>query len=221
MKKKLFLLIGLLCMTTFGCFSQNMVKVDYKQMKDFVKNHSSDFNALLNRYEANDTLLTVNDLAHIYFGYSFTKFYLGSFDDFTPFTEFIEQGKYEEGYQWGIEHLKKNPVSLRLLYEMYGLAGELGKSPEETNSYIIKYFQLLDMISQTGDGQSKETAYKVICINDEYHILQIYWKIEKLHTQSLIEHYDVMEFDPIKNYKGDKMYFDISRSLDSMKELFK
>ena len=57
---------------------------------------------------------------------------------------------------------------------MYGLAGLLEKDIQEIKHYSKRYAALLTMISLTGDGTSEETAFKVICVNDEYqlHVIQ-------------------------------------------------
>ncbi len=56
-------------------------------------------------------------------------------DDFQDFRKLIKEEKYEDAYNIGKELLKKNPVSLQLLYNMYGIAGLLQKDIREIKHY--------------------------------------------------------------------------------------
>ena len=149
----------------------------------------------MQRFEENDTLLTRQDHAMLYYGYSFTPAYKGSMDDFQDFRKLIKEEKYEDAYNIGKELLKKNPVSLQLLYNMYGIAGLLQKDIREIKHYSKRYAALLTMIALTGDGTSEETAFKVICVNDEYQLLNMLFKMENMKGQSLVNKCDLIEFD--------------------------
>ncbi|WP_234118115.1 DUF4919 domain-containing protein [Bacteroides thetaiotaomicron] len=149
------------------CSAQEILKVDYPAIKEYVTSHNTEFQKLMQRFEENDTLLTRQDHAMLYYGYSFTPAYKGSMDDFQDFRKLIKEEKYEDAYNIGKELLKKNPVSLQLLYNMYGIAGLLQKDIREIKHYSKRYAALLTMIALTGDGTSEETAFKVICVNDE------------------------------------------------------
>ena len=99
---------------------------------------------------------------------------------------------------------------------MYGIAGLLQKDIREIKHYSKRYAALLTMIALTGDGTSEETAFKVICVNDEYQLLNMLFKMENMKGQSLVNKCDLIEFDKCQYYEGNQMYFDISRSLDYM-----
>ena len=103
---------------------------------------------------------------------------------------------------------------------MYGIAGLLQKDIREIKHYSKRYAALLTMIALTGDGTSEETAFKVTCVNDEYQLLNMLFKMENMKGQSLVNKCDLIEFDKCQYYEGNQMYFDISRSLDYMSELF-
>ena len=180
--------------------------MDYPAIKEYVTSHNTEFQKLMQRFEENDTLLTRQDHAMLYYGYSFTPAYKGSMDDFQDFRKLIKE--------------EKNPVSLQLLYNMYGIAGLLQKDIREIKHYSKRYAALLTMIALTGDGTSEETAFKVICVNDEYQLLNMLFKMENMKGQSLVNKCDLIEFDKCQYYEGNQMYFDISRSLDYMSELF-
>ena len=80
---------------------------------------------------------------------------------------------------------------------------------------------LLSAVTSTGDGSSKESAYHVINVSDEYGILEIFGFSPTM--QSLVEDkgqsYDVMELE--KNRYGLKsMYFNITVSMQAMNKMF-
>ena len=220
MKKLITLFFISILSLQMYCSAQEILNVDYSAIKEYVTDHSTEFQKLMQRFEENDSLLTRQDYAMIYYGYSFTPAYKGSMDNFQDLRKLIKEQKYEDAYNTGKELLKKNPVSLQLLYNMYGLAGLLEKDIQEIKHYSKRYAALLTMISLTGDGTSEETAFKVICVNDEYQLLNMLFRMENMKSQSLVNKCDLIEFDKCQHYEGNQMYFDISRSLDYTSKLF-
>lgn len=213
----LFFLIGIhICL-----FAQDKLNIDYLEIQKYVTGQRSDFDALMQRYEANDSLLTEEEYALVYFGYSFTSSYCGSYDDFDEMGVLIENQQLEKAYLLGKTYLKKNPVSMNMLSTMFILANKLNKDKAEIKGYVYKYSNLGDMILSTGNGKSEETAYKVICINDEYQILNVFLKIDNIRSQTLVNDCDLMEFDSSKLYEGTQIYFNISRSLDYLESIYK
>ena len=217
MRSILFLLS--FCITVC-VYAQEVIRIDYPTIKETITKDSTYYTNLLQRFESNDSLLTPNDYAMIYYGYSFQPSYKGSLDPTkTALNELINNRKYEDAYNLGKSSLKDNPVSLNTLYNMYYLCQALNKPEEETQSYLAKYTGLLYTISLSGDGHSEETAFKVICINDEYQLMYNYFGVEDIKGQSLINDCDVIEFKSSQHFKGKEMYFDISRSLLRMQEM--
>lgn len=217
-------LIGILSLQVY-CNAQEELNIDYSVIKEYVTAHSSEFQDLILRFEKNDTLLTQEDRAMIYYGYSFTPEYNGSIDNMMPdcilFRKLAKEEKHEDAYEIGKGILKRNPVSLDMLLDMYSLADMLNKDTVEISNYADRYASLLTMIAITGDGKTEETAFKVICINDEYQLLNILFRVENIKSQSLINQCDMFEFENSQYYNGTQMYFDISRSLDQMSNKLK
>ena len=225
MKKRLVVfLIGIFSLCSY-CYSQERLTIDYPTIKEYVTNQHEEFQKLMQRFEMNDSLLTRKELAIIYYGYSFTPDYTASMfnlnDDFIKVRQLAKEGKNEEAYEIGTQLLKKNPVSLALLHKMGTLAYALQKETQEIKNYSRKYATLTTMIAFTGDGHTEETAFKVICVDDEYQLLHMLFRMEHMKSQSLVNKCDLIEFERCKYYPGTQMYFDISRSLDYMSELFK
>lgn len=223
MKKLIiFLILGIFGMQSYCSAQQVRLNIDYPTIKEFVTSHHEDYQNLVQRFEKNDSLLTRDDYAMIYFGYSFTPDYTGSMFDMTnefqKFRELGKEGKYKKALKEGEKLLKKNPVSLELLFRMGMFANESKEDIQTIKSYSKRYAALLTMIAFTGDGKTEESAFKVICVNDEYQLLNMLFVMENMKSQSLINKCDLIEFEKCKYYRGTKMYFDISRSLEKMSE---
>lgn len=192
------------------------LNIDYFAIKEYVTTHDYDFQNLIQRFEKNDTLLTQEELAMIYYGYSFTSAYteISVIDDYCQFQK-LEEAKDEKAYELGKSILKRNPVSLKTLLKMYLVADILEKDDAEIRSYAQRYYSLLGMIAATGDGKTEKTAFKVIDVDDEYHILYKQFEVENIKKQSFIKlQYDVFDFEQSLCYNGTRMYFDISRPLE-------
>ena len=69
--KRTLLLINLLLLSVC-VFPQENIEVNYATIKKYVENQSDDYQQLIERFEANDSLLSLNDYALIYYGHSFT-----------------------------------------------------------------------------------------------------------------------------------------------------
>lgn len=90
MKKATFILLFLIGTHVF-LFAQKKLDMDYTEIKKYVTEQRSGFDALLQRYESNDSLLTEKEYATIYYGYSFTTSYNSSMDDFSDIDALIKK----------------------------------------------------------------------------------------------------------------------------------
>jgi hypothetical protein len=96
-----------------------------------------------------------------------------------------------------------------------------GPESEKTIGAHNQVVMLLSAVTSTGDGSSKERAFHVISVADEYGILEIFGL--SLTMQSLVEDkgqsYDVMELKENK-YGLKSMYFNITASMEAMNKNF-
>ena len=96
-----------------------------------------------------------------------------------------------------------------------------GPESEKTIDAYNQVVMLLSAVTSTGDGSSKEKAFHVICVTDEYGIMDLFGL--SLKMQSLVEDkgqaYDVMELEENK-YGLATMYFNITVSLEAMNKIF-
>jgi len=96
-----------------------------------------------------------------------------------------------------------------------------GPESEKTFDAYNQVVMLFSAVTSTGDGCSKETAFHVISVTDEYGIMDIIGLSPKM--QSLVEHkghsFDVMELQE-NEYGLESMYFNITASMKAMDKLF-
>lgn len=184
------------------------LNVSYEEIEDFVKNHTADYQDLLNRFLQKPGSLTVEECVKLYYGFAFTKSFDVQHLSFVtePFTLF-NQGKTQDAYDACMKELQKAPVSLSLLYLMARIAFELGKK-EDSKYYSIRFLQLYSAVLASGNGFSKETALKVICIPDEYAIFRDMMGMKCIKQDFVDKRYDRMTLD--RGNKGESviLWFD-------------
>lgn len=197
-------------------FANAQSKLDYKTIKDIIDNEKAYYNDILNIYLNDDPYIRVDDYALVYYGQSFLPSYNGGTDDNeVTLKNHAAQGKLMEQYETAKKILEYNPVSLNALFYAWRASDELIKPEEETNSYLKKYLGILDMITTIGDGKNTDTPFRVICPDDQDHIL--YGKLDvetvvsrSLDTQSLC---NIITIVPTDKFPSRSVYIDVSRYL--------
>ncbi len=78
---------------------------------------------------------------------------------------------------------------------------------------------LIDSILSTGDGESVDTAYKVLSPNDEFAVLN-YYEYEVLDEDTVDDGYVVYDWVEVSTKEGDEktVYFDVTEPADKMME---
>lgn len=213
MKKILTGIVLFYLFNTFAAFSQNeFMQVDYAQMEQFVKNERTEYDLLLTRFEQGDPTLSKEEVAQIYYGFPFTEEYI-SFPFYTKIDKAYVKNDFVAAFPLIKQELKKNPVSLSLLIKAITCCLAL-KDPELQSfrdNASLRYQQIIQAILATGNGSSKDTAYKVICVSDEYEIIFKPLQVESIQQQATLENkYDVFKVK-LPNGKT-KLFFDISIS---------
>ena len=199
---------------------------DYKQIKKEINSKGSEFYypELLKRFEAADMTLSLEQLRHFYYGtatrpdynpYKMTKYdaLREALAKDTP-----EKEDWEKAAQEIDKELETDPTNIRFhLYKQIVYSNLYGPESEKTINAHNQVVMLLSAVSSTGDGSSKEKAFHVISVADEYGIMEIFGL--SLAMQSLVEDkgqsYDVMELKENK-YGLKSMYFNITASMEAM-----
>ena len=140
--------------------------------------------------------------------------------------ELFGQKKYDDVLEKLAPALEKDPYSVKLLPVKMAALLQLGKT-NETVAVREAYFGILHSIFITGDGQSHETAMRVISIDEEYAILQLTGlrPLGQALTTKDGHSYDVLTVRTPKGYEEDKtfdLYFNVDPLYkDSFLSLFK
>lgn len=222
------LLIPLLLLSHAVAFSQDWKseKPNYKKIERAISDDQSKFYypALLARYTAGDSSLSLEEKRHLYYGYTFQPAYspYGRSDYEDSLRVVLNKDSVFEKDQAMILRftdslLKFNPFDLRAInYKLYSHE-KLGHR-SEFNRNLTKMKIIVDAIMSSGDGTSKAKAFYVINTAHEYDLINILG-LQFGGRQSLIEHYDYLTL--AKNQKGiEGLYFDVSPCLNQMEKMF-
>ena len=233
------IIIGLLTITFFPfLYGQKISNVDFDEIKFEIQNSQSNYYypLLIERFLDFDTSFTETEFRYIYYGSIYSDYYspYRTSDNEKRFIEKFNQKKFEEAITYGNEVLKENPVNLRFLFRMFICYQEL-HDITTAYQYASMYYPLLNVILHSGDGRSKQTAFVVVSVSDEYVILnelELTWT-----TQALSGRTDIFtvkrkgEVEPIiiekkgkKSKRGqtnsESIYFDVSKPMETLQRLF-
>ena len=225
---KLFLLI-LLWLPAKNLTAQDQVfeKPDYKKIKKVIAKKNSPFYypVLLEKFNAADTSISIEELRHLYYGFIYDKNYspYGTVSEYTDSLEIL-QSKSNPDFDdlrkiiaYGDSILAKNPFDLRAIDgQMY--AFEKLQEPEELNDKIIQLQMIITCIMSSGTGMSEDTPFYVISVSHEYLILAAFNL--SIKSQSLLKgniDYLKVQKNPDK-IKG--LYFDVSAAMNYLSNIF-
>ena len=202
-------------------FSQPVTKPpDYKKIQEAIFNTASNYYypKLFERYVKNDTTLSEEDYWYLYFGYTYHK-------DYKPFgfSKLIDTiQKYIAIEKPTIKELdliiryakmieEEYPFSLRVQnYLGYAYSKKGDKSSASKISF--KTNKLLVTMLRSGDGKTKETAWHIISIDNEYDIMMAL-NVQYGGKQELVDNiYDHIKLAP-NRYNVPEIYFNVGRML--------
>ncbi len=210
-------LILVICMAAVPAVAQETLRVDYKEIEKMVAENHGYYDSLLGRFEQADTTLTLQELSLVYYGFSFLEGY-SSFVFDREMSDAFSKGEFAEAETMAAKILEKNPVYLRANYIV--ACSKYEQNDLEWEKYLWRFGQLCLVITFSGDGESSTTAYKVICVADEYEILYKMLEVKDIAGQALTR--DQCDAMSVVTKDGDKatIYFDVSRSLASLEKMF-
>ena len=219
------LILFLFCATS--PYSQRVGKIDFYKIKKNINNPESNYYypSLLDRIWANDTTLSHNEYKHLYYGNVFQSYYhpYGASFIKKDFNEIYSEGNPLKSIEKGMDVLSENPVDIEVTLKILLSYLELGER-EMARVFAKKYYGFLDVIYASGDGESLETAYVVISVDDEYRVVGDLGLSVK--QQTLIDDCDLLVFNRKgqPKYNGKKikqLYFNVRLPLLSLSSSFK
>jgi hypothetical protein len=224
--------VFLLCILSFTVHGQKrFVKPNYEEIKKEIASDKSPFYypALLKRYQADDSTLSLADYKHLYYGFFFNEKYssFGNIDASLDKEIKAIAGKRKLSnkdraalvklYQKKLE--AGNPFDLRALTTIYSFYSIL-KDEQNKRIYDIKLDGIINAIMSTGDGKTEETAMHILSVTDEYSMVSILGYETTGHqtlTEKTCDHLALQ-----KNNDGiTGLYFDVNQIFAGYQEMFK
>ena len=167
----------------------------------------SNYQKLLERFQAQDTTLTIRDVQAVYYGSAF-------YGNPSPIgvnwnrIDAIYNAIGNDGVIVYVDSLlSESPLNLGALRLRY-IAAANANDTITTEKYFWQYDRLLDAIYATGDAMGEKTALHVVCVNDEYTIMYYVMKVEfkqQALTSSMCDKMDIITRDGYEL----SIYFDV------------
>jgi hypothetical protein len=204
----LFLVMNLISRNSISGQSK-YPRVDFREIKKNIKSKKKTtyYPLLCNRYKNNDSSLTIDDYKHLYYGTYFQKkfswrtehrgneiFRLMKKDDLTKAAIYCDS------------MLNILPISIQLIRLKIDILSKQNVDKNEIDPYKLKLKMLLTAIGLSGNGRSKETAFLVLYIADEYEYLYNVIGMKKIQTQFYEMPFDYLCFKKIDDNQ-DCLYF--------------
>lgn len=207
--------------------AQNIGSINFTKIRHQIEDSLSEYYypRLLERIWADDTTLEIRHYKRLYYGNVFQDYYhpYGASDAKKMFTEIYRDRNYKDAISKGKQVLRENPVDIEVTLKMIYAYLELGDTAS-AKIYGHKYFGFLDVIYASGDGQTAQTAFVVISVDDEYRIVGDLGLNVK--QQMLVNDCDLLFFEKkgqrkIRPTKIKQLYFNVQMPLMSLSGTFK
>jgi hypothetical protein len=225
--KSIYIIFFALLFSLPGITQENKTqKPNYKKIKKAITKESSNLNyeSLMARFIEGDSTMSLKEKRHLYYGYRYDSNY-SPYGGILPdsLRSLMRKKKHSDVELLQIiafsdTALNDNPFNLDVMsYQLYAY-GELGFKSQYSRKYT-QIWTIIDALLSSGNGKSQKTAFYVLFISHEYVLLTVL-DYQFGGQQSLVDHYDVLKL--AKNKDGlEKLYFDVSPSLESMTGMFK
>ena len=157
-----------------------LLRPDHAAIREFAK--TEDFQKLVARFEACDTTLTRENFATLYYGSAYGKDYNLVSSNSDDIRELAKEGKEQEAAEALQAKLKEYPVSLFVILSLFNMT----EDDDIARACVWKANAILGTIDFSGHG-SLESPLHVICVNDEYTVLEQVFGMGDFVSQGLIE----------------------------------
>ena len=167
-----------------------------------------------------DSTLTEEEVKVIYYGQCFQDKYNPYGTDsknFDKFKEYFQKSNYEKALPFVLNMLEKDPMDLKMTYYAIICYHYIEDSANKAIMQV-RYENLLLSLFRSGDGKTRETAFVVMRISDEYEAMRN-MGVENT-SQALSGDCDVMTLKK-NDYGLERLYFNIAKPFESMSKMFR
>ena len=226
---KKLLIVCLMTLISLMSYSQNYTP-NFKKIKKAVNKKKSElyYPKLLERFEAVDTTMTMEQLQHFYYGAATRSDYNPyKYDDKSELIKIFQQ-EIKETKDWQkaaniVEaKLKDDPTSFRYHIYKHMIFEQLyGEDSQQANDALMQLIMLSLAVTSTGDGLSERTAFYVISVADEYGILDLLGlqSVGQSLIQKYGQSYDCLELAE-NQYGLDALYFNVTVCMKQLHKTF-
>ncbi len=198
--------------------AQKISKIDFTVIFEAVKAPKSRYHypKLFERYKRNDTTLSKVDYKYLYYGQPVMAGYQPYVKNTKKkeLTTAIQQNDYNKAIALSKEILAVKPFDLNTVFGMVAAYSQM-KNDREARLWEYKFRQLADVVFDSGDGLTKETAYVVTDSGDEFIVTGILGL--DVVKQSVVDNkYDLLEIGQPNDYNIKQLYFNIEKPLASL-----
>ncbi|HCA08209.1 DUF4919 domain-containing protein [Chryseobacterium sp.] len=200
---------------SFCIFGQN---INLDSIKIDVQNENSKFyyEKLIYKFKFDPTSLSDEEVKKLYYGKKFSNYKPHFFDtDYLDFTKNFAQGNLKKAIIYGEKYLEKDPINPEVLTYLEIAYRKKDKEAKNYYLYSSQSKTLLNCIMKNGDGKTKETAFKVNSVGEEYLIANILGKNIRTfkRTSSMEKDGTIDEFS-----KGNEsIYFMVFEDIENFK----
>ncbi len=205
--KKIFATTLLSTLLLTAAAQPGLAKINFDSISAIATSRNGAYDQLLKRFIKGDTTLDRRQCAIVYYGYSFRKGYSSEIPDEALTKAMDDNDPKAVEKQAGII-LKKNPVNLKAIMSM-AIAQEFLENERGYWDNMLKYAQIIEVISLSGDGKTPQTAYKVISASDQRNVLSGF----TVKQREFLPEYQAEKVTAEKNGAEQVIYFDMSRSV--------
>ncbi len=173
---------------------------------------------LLLRFAEGDSTMGPLHYYLIYFGLPFQPHY-------SPYAKandelrkkFLERS-YLDALNEGQKIIAENPANVTATYYTFMACKKSGYEAEAA-LFKSRYFIFMEAILSSGDGKSRETAFVLNSVDDEYQVLaylDLRFKRNQLKMQEGGKFFDRFQVKPGKLYREKEVYFDITHAFNRL-----
>ena len=189
-------------------YAHEFQRPDYETIQKIARTEA--YNQLLNRFQALDTTLTLDDLQTLYYGSIFVE--KSSFNGLPKETRKLLEDKSKTNIAAEAidRHLDKYPFDLQALVYRTIPAGR-NNDTALVRALWMKAELVVAAIVSTGNGQTDSTGFHVVSVSDEYALMDFFFEVERGNQHLTASQCDM--FDITVNGSESNLYFDIQALL--------
>ena len=206
------LFIAIIFISNFS-FAQ---KINLDSIKLNVQNPNSNlfYEKLIIKFKNNPLEMSNQELTSLYYGKYYSKYNTSEMDsDYFECVENFRKGKFKQVKISGEKYLVKDPTNSEVIW----MVKNSYRKDKKSNEYILYDNQekvLTQLIFRSGDGKTKETAFKVNSVGEEYYVgLLLDEYLYNFQRKSYIQNDGVTdEFTKGKKIYYFKVFYNIEKS---------